>query len=238
MVQCALNGGYSHADHPDVPVSLDEIVADAIACHAAGAPSVHVHPRRPADGIESLDAAVHDAVVAAIRAAVPALEVSCSTREDIELGGALDRIAAVRAWTSPPDVVSLNLAEEGAIELGVALLERGIGIEAGVFTLGDADRLLSAPWAGAVHRVLVETIFEHDDESAAELARLIDERVAVLDRPRLWHGDARAGWAVVDAGLAAGVDVRVGLEDMLIGRDGGPAPGNAAQVADAVARAG
>ena len=43
-------------------------------------------------------------------------------------------------------------------------------------------------------------------------------------------------WAVVDAGLAVGVDVRVGLEDTLIGRDGGPAPGNAAQVAETAPR--
>jgi uncharacterized protein (DUF849 family) len=85
--------------------------------------------------------------------------------------------------------------------------------------------------------VLVEVIFEHDDRAAVALARAIDERVAALDRPRLWHGDARANWAVVDAGLAAGHDVRVGLEDTLIGRDGGPAAANPAQVAETVARA-
>ena len=180
----------------------------------------------------------HDAVVAAVRAAAPGLEISCSTRDDIDLGGASDRVAAVRAWTSPPDLVSLNLSEAGAVELGDALLARGIGIEAGVFTLADADALLAAPWAGAVHRVLIETIDEHDDGAAVALARAIDDRVAGLGRPRLWHGDDRATWAVVDAGLAAGVDVRVGLEDTLVGRDGGRAPANAAQVADAVARAG
>jgi uncharacterized protein (DUF849 family) len=125
-----------------VPVSLEQLVADAAACSVAGAGSVHVHPRRPADAIESLAAESHDAVVAAIRAACPRLEISCSTQEDIDLGTAPDRIAAVRAWTAPPDVVSLNLAEGGAR-----------------------------------------------------------------------------------------VDVRVGLEDTLIGRDGKPAPGNAAQVA-------
>lgn len=233
MVQCALNGGYSRADHPDVPVTLEQLVDDAVACRAAGAASVHLHPRRPADGVESLAAETHDAVVAAIRAADAELEISCSTQEDIDLGGSEDRIAAVRAWTSPPDVVSLNLAEGGAIELGHALLELGIGIEAGVFTLDGAEALLSAPWASAVHRVLVETIFEHDDDLAVDLARAIDARVAILSRPRLWHGDARANWAVVDAGLAAGVDVRVGLEDTLIGRDGAPAPANATQVAQA-----
>jgi uncharacterized protein (DUF849 family) len=232
MIQCALNGSYSRQDHPDVPVTPTQIVADAVACRDAGAASVHFHPRRD-DGRESLAADVHDAVVAAVRAAAPELELSCSTQEDIDLGGAPDRSAAIRAWTSPPDLVSLNLAEDGVIELGAALIDRGIGIEAGVFTLEGADALLAAPWAKQVHRVLVEVIYEHDDRAAVELARAIDARVAPLGRPRLWHGDARANWAVVDAGLAAGVDVRVGLEDTLFDRDGGPAPPNAAQVAAA-----
>jgi uncharacterized protein (DUF849 family) len=236
MIQCALNGGYDRADHPNVPVTLEEIVADAVACHAAGARSVHVHPRSPTDRTETLAADVHDAVVAAIREAAPELEISCSTQKDIDLGGAADRAAAVAAWRSPPDVVSLNLAEVGAVDLGEVLIECGIGIEAGLFTLADAGTLLAAPWAAAVRRVLVETIFEHDDRSAVELARAVDSRVAELGRPRLWHGDGRANWAVVDAGLAAGVDVRVGLEDALVGRDGEIAPGNAGQVADVVAR--
>jgi uncharacterized protein (DUF849 family) len=235
MIQCALNGDYGPEDHPDVPVTLEQLVADSAACYAAGAMSVHLHPRRAADGIESLAPATHDAVVAAVRAAAPNLEISCSTQKDIDLGDAADRSAAVRTWRCPPDVVSLNLCEVGVTELGSALLGCGIGIEAGVFTLDDADALLAAPWAKAVHRVLVEVIFEHDDDEAVRLARAIDQRVAILGRPRLWHGDARANWAVVDAGLAAGLDVRVGLEDTLIGRDGRPAPDNAAQVANAIA---
>lgn len=231
MIQCALNGSYGPRDHPEVPVTLRQLVADAVACHAAGATSVHLHPRLQIDGLESLAADSHDAVVAAIRDAAGELEISCSTHEDIDLGGASDRIAAVRAWVAPPDVVSLNLAEAGAIELGAALLDRGIGIEAGVFTLDGADALLAAPWAASVHRVLVETIFEHDDAAAVALAQAIDARVATLGHPRVWHGDGKANWAVVDAGLAAGTDVRVGLEDTIVGRDGGRAAGNAAQVA-------
>ena len=230
MIQCTLNGSYTRDDHPDVPVTLDQIVADAVACRDAGAASVHFHPRR-GDGRESLGAETHDPVVAAVRAAAPDLEVSCSTQEDIDLGGAADRIEAIRAWANPPDLVSLNLSEDGAIELGAALVDRGIAIEAGVWTLADADALLAAPWAERVQRVLVEVIFEHDDRTAVDLARAIDARVAPLGRPRLWHGDARANWAVVDAGLAAGVDVRVGLEDTLFDRDGRPAPSNPAQVA-------
>lgn len=211
-------------------MTLEELVADATACLAAGAASVHLHPRRPADGVQSLAAAVCDPVVAAIRAAAPALEISLSTSELIALDGAADRIEAVGAWRVPPDLVSLNLVEQGSIELGSALLERGIGIEAGIFDLGDADALLAAPWADRVTRILVETIFEHDEASAVERATAIDARVAPLARPRLWHGDDRATWAVVDAGLAGGHDVRVGLEDSIVDRDGGPAPSNAEQV--------
>ena len=236
MIQCALNGGFGREDHPEVPVTLEQLVGDAAACWAAGTHSVHLHPRRPSDGVETLAAQPHGAVVAAVREAVPDLEISCSTAEDIDVGDAEDRIAAVRAWRQSPDVVTLNLSEAGAVELGTALLDRGIGIEAGLFTLADADRLLAAPWADAVDRVLVETILEHDDESAVALARAIDARVAALGRPRLWHGDGRASWAVVDAGLEAGVDVRVGLEDSLIGRDGEAAPSNAEQVTDTIAR--
>jgi uncharacterized protein (DUF849 family) len=236
MIQCALNGSWTRDDHPAVPVTLEQVVADAVACQAAGAASVHFHPRRPADGRETLTASAHDAVVAAVRAAAPGLELSCSTQEDIDLGAAGDRAAAIRAWTSPPDVVSLNLEQDDALALGPVLRERGIGIEAGVFTLRDAERLLAAPWARDVTRVLVEVIYEDDPAEAVALARAIDARTEALGRPRLWHGDARASWAVVDAGIAAGRDVRVGLEDAIVARDGGRAAGNAAQVRDTAAR--
>ena len=49
-------------------------------------PEPSSHPRRPVDGLESLGADVHDAVVSAIRAPAPDLEISCSTQEDIDLG--------------------------------------------------------------------------------------------------------------------------------------------------------
>lgn len=235
-VHVAQNGHFPRTAHPALPVTLEELVDDAIACRAAGAASVHLHPRRPSDGRESLAADVCDPVVAAIRASAPGLEVSLSTAETIALDGAADRIEATAGWGTPPDVVTLNLVEEGSIELGGALLERGIGIEAGVFDLDDAEALLAAPWRDRVTRVLVETIHEQDDAAAVALARAIDARVAALGHPTVWHGDGRATWAVVEAGLAAGRDVRVGLEDSLVDSDGSPAPSNPIQVERVLAR--
>ena len=236
MIQVAQNGARAPGSHPALPLTLDELVMDAVACAAAGAFSVHLHPRRPADRRQSLHATVCDPVVTAIRKAAPGVQISLSTAVGISLDGAADRVEAVSSWRSPPDVVSVNLCEPASIELGSALLAGGIGIEAGIFDLTDADALLAAPWARAVTRVLVETIHERDDEQAVALAHAIDARVAPLGRPCLWHGIGHATWAVVDAGIAAGRDVRVGLEDSLVGRDGDSAPTNPEQVAEALRR--
>ena len=65
LLQAALNGPFTKSDHPAMPVSVEELANDAAECVAAGARAVHLHPR-DADGAESLDAEVVDAVVAAV----------------------------------------------------------------------------------------------------------------------------------------------------------------------------
>jgi uncharacterized protein (DUF849 family) len=45
LLQAALNGPLTKDDHPAVPLSVEELAADAADCVAAGATSVHLHPR-------------------------------------------------------------------------------------------------------------------------------------------------------------------------------------------------
>lgn len=66
LLQATLNGPLSKSDHPAVPVTLEELAGDAVACVAAGARAFHLHPRDPA-GQERLDAATVDTVVTAVR---------------------------------------------------------------------------------------------------------------------------------------------------------------------------
>jgi len=61
---------------------------------------------------------------------------------------------------------------------------------------------------------------------------------AGIAAPRLHHGEDLATWAVIDAALERGRDVRIGLEDTLVMADGSPAPSNAALVAEVARRAG
>src|SRR2546430_16771681 len=56
------------------------------------------------------------------------------------------RVADIAGWTAP-DYASVNVSERGATELMRALLEAGVGIEAGVWSVEDADRLVATELA-------------------------------------------------------------------------------------------
>ena len=53
--------------------------------------------------------------------------------------------------------------------------------------------------------------------------------------PRLLHGFGATSWAVLDVAVERGYQVRIGLEDTVVGRDGTPVSGNADLVRAAVA---
>ena len=227
-LQVCLNGDREAG----VPRTPEELAAEGRACIAAGAESIHVHPRDP-DGHETL-AAEHCA--AAVRALRPlGVELSLTTGLWITSGDVDGRMRAVRAWTELPDLVSLNVSEDGWHELALVLGEHGIGIEAGVWNPGDAEQLAAS--GVKVHRILVEPRTENPHE-AVTLAREIDAALdaARIGTRRLHHGVGPATWMVLDAAVPRGHDIRIGLEDVLTLPDMRPAPDNAALVVEAVLR--
>jgi uncharacterized protein (DUF849 family) len=224
-IKACLNGGRTRAEHPAVPQTPSELAADAIAVRGAGAFAVHVHPR-DAGGAQTLDADACDAAIAAIRAAAPGLPVGLSTSEEIERDP-FARAAAVKAWRRPPDFVSVNLAELGWAGIARAALHVGIAVEAGLATPADAEELARSPFAHQVLRALVEVDGGADEAHA--VAQLVPAGV-----PQLWHGYGERTWEVTAAGAAAGHDVRIGLEDVLVLPHGAVAAGNAELVAAAV----
>jgi uncharacterized protein (DUF849 family) len=226
LLQAALNGSRTSSEHPELPVAADELVADAVACVAAGARSIHLHPRGE-DGAETLDEAVVDAVVARVRAACHA-PVGVSTGAWIEPDPER-RAALVGAWRAP-DAASVNVAEDGFAAVMAALLAAGIGVEAGVWSPADAERLASSGFGGRVTRVLVEVIGVRAPGAvahAAEIHAALD--AAGIGAPRLQHAEGDATWPVLADAIARGLDTRIGLEDTLVGPDGTPA-GNEALV--------
>jgi uncharacterized protein (DUF849 family) len=227
LLQAALNGPFDKDLHPKLPVSVHELASDAAACVSAGAQAIHLHPR-DADGTERLDARVVDAVVAAVRDAC-GVPVGVSTGAWIEPDLAR-RLELLAGW-SAPDYASVNLSEKGAVEVMRTLLDAGIGIEAGVWSVEDAERLAACGLGDRVTRVLIEPV----DVSAGDAVALVDEIHATLDRlglgaPRLQHGDGEATWVLLRDAIRRGIDTRIGLEDTVDGPDGARADGNEALV--------
>lgn len=239
LVKACLNGGTTRSSHPGVPQRPAELAADAVAVVRAGAGAIHLHPRDES-GAEVLSAAEVLAAVAAVRAAVPGVPVGVTTGLWAAGGDVGQRLSLVAGWTGSerPDFASVNLSEPGAVELALLLGELGIGVEAGVWTVADAD-VLGVGGIGPLVRVLIEP----QDQSVSGAVALAGEIEAALDRhrvtgvPRLHHGYGLGTWSVLRAAVAMGRDIRVGLEDTVVMADGSPAEGNAALVAAAVALA-
>ncbi|WKU04772.1 3-keto-5-aminohexanoate cleavage protein [Micromonospora sp. HUAS LYJ1] len=223
MWKACLNGARRRDEHPAVPLTPAELAADAVRCATLGVAAVHVHPR-DADGAESLSPAVIAEAVTAIRAARPGLSVGVSTGAWIAPDPA-DRVAAVRAWSVLPDFASVNAHEDGAEAVAAALHERGVLVEAGLWTV-DAVRAWRG-WRVPAGRVLVECLADEPDRALADAADML----ALLtpgDPPVLLHGEGRATWPVLFEAVRRGLDTRIGLEDTLYLPDGAPAPDNAA----------
>lgn len=213
-----------------MPVTPAELAADAARCAAAGVAAVHVHPRDAA-GDESLDPAVIAGVVTAIRAARPGLPVGVSTGAWIT-PDPVARVAAVRSWTVLPDFASVNAHEPGAAAVAAALHERGVMVEAGLWTEPAVDAWRR--WSVPVGRILVECLTEEPERSVADAAAIL-AALPAGGPPVLLHGEGSATWPVLVEAVRRGLATRIGLEDTLVLPDGSVAPDNAALVAAAQA---
>jgi uncharacterized protein (DUF849 family) len=233
-LQVALNGDRTKTAHPATPVSVEQLARDASACVAAGARAIHLHPRDH-EGFETLDAGVVDDVVAKVRDAC-GVPVGVTTSAEIEPDHER-RIELVRAWRAP-DYTSVNLSEMGATEIVEVLVEAGIGIEAGVWSVEDAERLAASGLGGRITRILVEPgelQLQDSEDKAADALGLVEDIHRALDRfglaaPRLQHGDGEVTWVLLVDAVRRSLDTRIGLEDTLYGPDGERATSNEALV--------
>jgi uncharacterized protein (DUF849 family) len=235
MLQACLNGARGIDYSPAVPLTPEALARDAAACLAAGANEFHVHPR-DAGGLESFSAADIGAALEAIRTSVPGVPIGVSTREGIMADPAA-RERAFSAWKVLPDYVSVNLSEADAPEVIRLMLKRGIGVEAGLATVADAERHVALPEAGSCLRILIEI---EEQESAAAL-RVAHAIIAALDGagsklPRQLHGFDASKWVMHAEALRLGLDQRIGFEDGGFLPDGSTARSNAELIATAVKR--
>src|SRR5919197_3817682 len=226
MLQVALNGHRSPEEHPAIPRTPEELAREARASVDAGADVVHVHAYE--DGQETFDSEQCAAMVRAIRAACPGIPISQTTALYIAGDDPERRLTLIAGWTELPELVTANQGEEGIVELCEHLLGRGVGIEAGLLSLADAEAYVDSPIAARCTRVLVEPLDADPDTAVAHGAAIeavLEEAGIGLDQ--VHHGDLLASCAVSERGAGRGHGIRTGLEDTTVLPEGTPARDNA-----------
>ncbi|MFF4688952.1 3-keto-5-aminohexanoate cleavage protein [Streptomyces sp. NPDC001307] len=236
MVQVCLNGSRSAAAGAGLPMSPEEMARSAAEAVAAGATSVHVHPKTPC-GHDSLSPRVLAPALEAIRARVR-VPVGVTTGAWAEPDPAA-RLARVRGWSVPPDFASVNWHEPGAEAVAEQLLAMGVGVEAGIWSGTDGAARFAASSVGPrVLRVLAE-VTDPDPATAEASARALLAGLGTAHgRPVLLHGEEGGTWPVLRLAGRLGLATRIGLEDTLFLPDGRRAAGNAQLVAEALVQYG
>ncbi|MFQ5438109.1 MAG: 3-keto-5-aminohexanoate cleavage protein [Paracoccaceae bacterium] len=96
------------SSHPEIPTSIDEITATAIACHKAGADAMHLHVRNP-QGRPSLDAGLYREAIAHINDAMPGrfpVQISTETFGDHDAEDVINLLDALR-----PEFASVSMRD-------------------------------------------------------------------------------------------------------------------------------
>lgn len=234
FLKAAINGGISREEHPQVPIAADEIGRAAAEALAAGADIVHAHARRD-DGGETIEPEVVAAMVAAVRAAAPGASIGTTTGLWTVVDHA-ERLRLVSAWDAGmlPDFASSAYSEEGADEVAMLILERGMRLESAVWEMKDVDALLASEVLERNDRILIEPL---DNDPAAALRNCRDMAARIraegVELPLLYHGYDDSAWPLVQAAVEDGAQMRIGFEDIVRMPSGELAASNADLVREA-----
>jgi uncharacterized protein (DUF849 family) len=136
-----------------------------------------------------------------------------------------------------PDFASVNFHEEGAVAVAETLLNRLVGVEAGISNVEAARGFISSDVASQCFRILIEPQ-EQDFQIALGT---ISEIETVLHNfgttaEIVLHGFDKTAWGLLDEAGRRGFGARIGLEDTLTLPDGDLTPDNAALIHEAIRR--
>ena len=227
MLQGCLNGARPADAHPALPVTPYELARDARVVRRYGIVSVHVHPRCPA-GLETMEPMHVGDAVAAIHSEVAGMEVGVPAARWVQPDWRA-RVEVVIAWgqlgPGRPDVISVNVHDQGWWEVCAAAHAVGMGIELGVWTTGDAVTLHQAGLPPGTVRLVAEPTVSGPTVAVAEAIRIL-RTLGQTGVPVLVHGEEGGAWPVFDYAREHQLHTRIGLEDTLLGRDGWLARGN------------
>jgi len=241
IVTVAPNGAYKTKEqHPQVPLTAEDLAQTAKSCLAAGAAMMHMHVRRP-DGRHLLDAHAYKEATAAVRKAVGQELVVQITTEAAQVYQPHEQMQVVRDVV--PEAVSVGLREILRPEVPetevqaffVWLAERNVMTQVILYDVADVQAWQCLRTQGIVSENKWFLLFVLGRYSAGQTSRATDllPFLQAHDQSYPWamcaFGPEENACAITAAGL--GGHVRVGFENNLYLKNGAVAPDNAALVA-------
>lgn len=244
QIMVAPNGARrTTADHPAIPVTIDQTVITAKACHAAGAGAMHFHVR-DAEQQHVLDAGLYKEALAELEIAVPDMHLQITTEC---VGRYSPEDMRKLAYDVMPPGISIGIIEmipDGQpsaddIRLYKTLYEAGTRIQHICYFPEHLD---------IVRRVIDLAGLPEDDVwclftighysgrvSKPEMVALFLDRLAQLRLSPDWAicAFAEQEHTCLEQAVSQGGKVRVGFENSLFMPDGTIAEDNAARVAAA-----
>ena len=235
-------------EHGALPMCIEEIVATARDCFAAGARGLHLHIRDE-HGAHSLDAGLYREALAELSGALPQMRVQITT-EAAGVYSVAEQLACLQqvkpAWAS---VAVREVARDAGLAARLYGTCADNGTEVQHILYGERDVRLLAGWArrgilgggegGALRVLLVlgRNIMAKGGDAAAASPQERDVRAFLAS---LAVVPAVAGWMLcafgarehelLCAAAVLGGDVRVGFENSLVDGNGMPHADNAASV--------
>lgn len=217
------------SDHPELPITLKEILQTAEACFLAGAHALHLHVRQ-ADGVHSLDSGLYKEALAEMALYLPEMDVQITT-ESAGIFTVEDQLACLRAvspsWASV-SVREVAQAPELANELYQVCFDNGTIVQHILYDVDDMNLLeewLDKGIVPASENSVIFVLGRYTDGQVSQPSDL-DPFLQAMEIT----GRANRRWMVCAFGpnehlcLAAaakkGGDVRVGFENSLLSPDG------------------
>jgi 3-keto-5-aminohexanoate cleavage enzyme len=242
ILAVAPNGGRrGKSDHPALPVTADEIAAEAPAWRDAGASVLHLHVR-DSEGAHSLSPEAYGEAIDKLRAAVGDSMVVQITTEAVGRSSPPAQMEAVRAVR--PEAASMALRElapapedkQTFADFLAWMQEEHIAAQIILYDRPDLDRLLAWAAEGAIDPARLSVLYVLGRYTANQTSNPVDllAYLGVTELPfRDWMVCAFGPNELRCAALAAllGGHVRVGFENNLYLAGGKLAARNAELVA-------
>lgn len=227
----------SKADHPNLPITIEEILKAATTCHHAGADGLHLHVRDD-QGQHSIDAGRYRETIAALKAEVPALDIQITT-ESADRFSVADQFNCLRdvrpQWAS---ISVRELARDMDLAKRVYALcaDQGTRVQHILYDAQDAERLTSWQTKHILRPDQTDRILVIGRKQGGPHPKpVFPDQSQRQDRWMLCAFGPHEHLYLAKAAELGG-DVRVGFENALVDETGQPWPDNAASVAALVHR--